>query len=358
MRFASISVRLLPMPRVELHGLEVAEDPRSGTKPFVTLERGFLSVRLRSLLGGRLEFGELRLVRPQIRLVEGADGRFNAASLGVVKAAAASLPATAAGREPPARSMAAGASLLAGDIAVEQGTVSFVSRTPGPREYRLVDLELRVRETGHGLTMVGSATLTPGNVAIRLVDGNLALSSARGLADAPVRGQLLFESDDLGSLVTTLTPSSLGLTGRVRGVLSLGGVVASPQASGPVLIPRAVIHHRSLRCRPPERTLAVEDVSTTARWAERTLLGRPLEAKVAGGTVTANVTVTFDQGLHAVLGDLSMRPSSRPSSWTSCVTATPSRGRLDLSGSLTVRTPDGLRRRRAMAASASVAGEW
>ena len=68
-------------------------------------------MRLRPLLGGRLEFGELRLERPLIRLVEGADGRLNVASLGVVKEAAASLPSTAAGREPPARSAAAGASL-------------------------------------------------------------------------------------------------------------------------------------------------------------------------------------------------------------------------------------------------------
>ena len=83
-RFTAMSFRLLPIPRVELRDLEVAEDPRYGTAPFVTLERGFLLVRLRSLLMGRLEFGELRLERPFIRLVEGADGTFNVSSLGVV----------------------------------------------------------------------------------------------------------------------------------------------------------------------------------------------------------------------------------------------------------------------------------
>ena len=132
MRFDSVSVRLLPTPRVELRGLEVAEDPHFGTEPFVKLERGFLSLRLRALLRGRLEFGELRLVRPEIRLVEGPDGRYNVASLGVVKGASASRPSSAAGREGPARSAVAAAPLLASGIVVERGTVRFVSRIAGP----------------------------------------------------------------------------------------------------------------------------------------------------------------------------------------------------------------------------------
>jgi uncharacterized protein involved in outer membrane biogenesis len=342
-RFASVSVRLLPMPRVELHGLEVAEDSRFGTEPFVTLERGFLSLRLRPLLGGRLEFGELRFVRPQIRLVEGPDGRYNVESLGVVKAAAASLPASAVGREAPAKGAAAGTPLLAAGIAVEKGTVSFVSRAAGQGEYRLVDLDLRLGGAGHGLTMVGSGTVTPGNVALRLVDGALGLGGVRVLGDAPVSGRLVFESDDLGLLVATGAPSAFGLSGRVRGALSLGGVLASPHASGPVLIPQALIRHRSLRCRPPERTLAIEDVSMTARWAERTLLGRPLQAKVGGGTVTATVTATFDQGLHVVVGDLSTRGFPlAPILVDFLCDGYAVAGPLDLSASLTIRTPDAL----------------
>jgi hypothetical protein len=307
-RFASVSVRLLPVPRVELHGLQVAEDPRFGTEPFVTLERGFLSLRLRPLLGGRLEFGELRLVRPQIRLVEDADGRYNVASLGVVRAAAGSLPSNSAGREAPTRgAAAAGSPLLAAGIAVEQGTVSFVSRAAGRGEYRLIDLDLRLRGAGHGLSVAGRGTVSPGNVVVRLVDGALALHGVRALGDAPVSGQLLFESDDLDALAAAVGGRGFGLSGPVRGALSLGGVVASPHASGPVLIPRAVVRHTTPRCRPPERTLAIEDVSMTARWAARALLGRPLQARVGGGSVTATLAVRFDEGLEVALGDLGTR---------------------------------------------------
>ena len=82
----------------------------------------------------------------------------------------------------------------------------------------------------------------------------------------------------------------------------------------------------------------------TARWAERTLLGRPLEAKVAGGTVSANVTVTIDHGLRAVLSDISVRGLSlAPILVEFLCDGYAVTGRLDLSASLTVRTPDVLR---------------
>jgi uncharacterized protein involved in outer membrane biogenesis len=178
-RFASVSVRLLPVPRVELRGLEVAEDPRFGSEPFITLERGFLSLRLRSLLGGPLEFGELRLQRPLIRLVEGTDGALNVASLGVVREAAGRPALVSPGRDGHAKGPAAGASLLAAGIAIEKGTVSLVSHAAGLREYRLVDLDLRLRGDGPSLTAVGSAILTPGDVVIRLGDGRLTLRGVR-----------------------------------------------------------------------------------------------------------------------------------------------------------------------------------
>ena len=39
-KFESLSVGLFPLPSIELHKLEVAEDPQFGTTPFLTLETG------------------------------------------------------------------------------------------------------------------------------------------------------------------------------------------------------------------------------------------------------------------------------------------------------------------------------
>src|SRR5262249_37292569 len=80
-KFESLSVKLLPLPAVELHKLEVAEDPQFGTAPFLTLETGRVYLRLRPLLGGRVEFGDVTLERPRIALIQRADGHLNVASL-------------------------------------------------------------------------------------------------------------------------------------------------------------------------------------------------------------------------------------------------------------------------------------
>src|SRR5262249_56218407 len=80
-KFASLSVGLLPLPSIELHQLEVAEDPQFGTTPFLTLETGRIYLKLRPLFSGRVEFGDITLVRPRIALIQNADGRLNVASL-------------------------------------------------------------------------------------------------------------------------------------------------------------------------------------------------------------------------------------------------------------------------------------
>lgn len=336
-RFASMSVHLLPTPRVELRELEVAEDPRFGTAPFATLERGLLLLRLRPLFGGRLEFGELRLERPRIRLVEGADGSFNVTGLGVVKEAARRLTPAPAGRESQARGGTAGASLLASGIAIEKGTVSFVSRSPGVGGWRLVDVDLRVRGDGASLAAVGRAVLLPGDVAIRLVDGRVTFRGVRSLPDASLGGQVSFEGADLRLLGASLTPAALRLSGPARGTLALGGTLGAPYAAGQVLVTRAVVSGASPSCPPPERTLAVEGIAVAARWTERTLLGHPVSARVAGGEVSASLSVGLDRDRRIALSDISVRGVQlEPILLDLLCHGYAVTGRLDLAGALTL----------------------
>src|SRR6516164_9401717 len=58
-----------------------AADPHFGTTPFLTLETGRVYLRLRPLLTGRVEFGDITLQRPRIALIQNAEGRLNVASL-------------------------------------------------------------------------------------------------------------------------------------------------------------------------------------------------------------------------------------------------------------------------------------
>ena len=60
-RFASFSVSAFPTPSVRLKGFEVAEDPRFGTQPFLTVAEGRVGIKLRPLLTGRVELSDLTL---------------------------------------------------------------------------------------------------------------------------------------------------------------------------------------------------------------------------------------------------------------------------------------------------------
>ncbi len=102
-KFASLSVGLFPLPSIELHKLEVAEDPQFGTTPFLTLETGRIYLKLRPLLTGRVEFGDITLERPRIALIQDAAGRLNVASLAPpAEPRAASRPGRSAAARPAA----------------------------------------------------------------------------------------------------------------------------------------------------------------------------------------------------------------------------------------------------------------
>ena len=67
-KFASLSVSVFPLPAVMLKDLRVSEDPRFGTKPFLTIGTGSLRLRVWPLLSGRVEFSELVLQKLQVTL--------------------------------------------------------------------------------------------------------------------------------------------------------------------------------------------------------------------------------------------------------------------------------------------------
>src|SRR5262245_47682102 len=99
-RFASISVSVLPVPSIRIKDLRVAEDPAFGAGPFATVGEGRIRVRLRPLLSGHVEVADLTLKAPRIALIEDAAGRLNVASLGAGAAASAGV-GRAGGRSAP-----------------------------------------------------------------------------------------------------------------------------------------------------------------------------------------------------------------------------------------------------------------
>jgi len=76
-----VSLRLLPRPGFELENFVVEENPAFGAEPVLRAQEVNASLRVSSLLQGRLEIARLSLTEPSFNLVRNADGHWNLESL-------------------------------------------------------------------------------------------------------------------------------------------------------------------------------------------------------------------------------------------------------------------------------------
>ncbi len=73
----SVTLRLLPQPGFDLENFVVHEDPEFGAEPVLQSSEVVATVRVSSLLRGRLEISRLSLTEPSINLVRNGEGRWN-----------------------------------------------------------------------------------------------------------------------------------------------------------------------------------------------------------------------------------------------------------------------------------------
>jgi len=77
----SVHLRLLPWPGFDLQNLVVYEDPAFGAEPMLRAGEVTATLRLTSLLRGRLEISRLDLTEPSLNLVRADSGRWNLETL-------------------------------------------------------------------------------------------------------------------------------------------------------------------------------------------------------------------------------------------------------------------------------------
>jgi hypothetical protein len=305
-RFASVSITVFPWPSVELYALEIGEDPQFGTAPFVKLDTGRLTLRVRPLLGGRIEFGALTLTRPVITLIRNPDGQLNIASLGPEPRAGAR-----AGRGGAAGGGAGtGAAAFASTVRIEKGTVAYVVRSGvGARtRYRAEDVDLTLT-AGASLRFEGGARLQPGDLAVRIAEGGLATNGARSLAEAPLSARVTVEGKDVAALVALGAGPATSVSGAVSARLTVGGRLGAPTAAGTVELASPRITETVRACPEPKgRTLALGTLRLAdVSWKDGRLGSRSVTTSVGGGTVSTGLTVTVDHGARVALDDLAVK---------------------------------------------------
>ncbi|HTZ97926.1 MAG TPA: AsmA family protein [Terriglobales bacterium] len=72
-----VRIRVLPRPGFDLENFVVHDDPAFGAEPMLRASDVSASLRLRSLLRGRLEIARLSLTEPSLNLVRNSDGHWN-----------------------------------------------------------------------------------------------------------------------------------------------------------------------------------------------------------------------------------------------------------------------------------------
>ena len=340
-KFASLSVGLLPLPSIELHQLEVAEDPQFGTTPFLTLETGRIYLKLRPLFSGRVEFGDITLVRPRIALIQNADGRLNVASLAPPsEGKAASRP----GR-PSGGATGGAAAAIVSQVKIDKGLVTYVAHGKGPAQtpYRVEDLDVTVTGQGTQLAFKGRLVVRPGDLAVKLADGIVAVNGAKTLVEAPVRAKIGIEGKDVEKLVAAAAGPSPTVAGPIKGDFSLGGTLGAPKISGTVELASLRVTQSNQACpEPKQRTLALGPLKVNgASWDGARFQSRPVTTSVGGGPISTNLTLTFDHGARVQLSDLAIKsvPAEKVLVDFLCEGYAVS-GPLDLTGALSTNTSD------------------
>jgi AsmA family/AsmA-like C-terminal region len=339
-KFASLSVGLFPLPSIELHKLEVAEDPQFGTTPFLTLETGRIYLKLRPLLTGRVEFGDIILQRPRIALIQNAEGRLNVASLAPP---AESKTAARPGR-PSGGATGGAAAAVVSRVKIDKGVITYVAHGKGPAEtpYRVEDLDVTVVGQGTQLAFKGAFVVRPGDLTVKLADGMVAMNGAKTLVEASVRASIAIEAKDIEKLAAAAGPTPT-IAGPIKGDFSLGGTLGVPRISGNVELASVRVTRMNPACpEPKQRTLALGLLKVGgATWDGARFQSRPVTTSVGGGSISTNLTLTLDHGARVQLNDLAIKsvPAEKVLVDFLCEGYAVS-GPLDLTGALSTNTSD------------------
>ncbi|MBI4587200.1 MAG: AsmA family protein, partial [Candidatus Rokubacteria bacterium] len=292
-KFSTLSLSVLPLPAVVLKEFEIADDPRFGSAPFLSVGEGRFRLRLGSLLSRRVEFAELTLERPRVGLIQDGSGQWNVASLGAVSAGGL------VSSKPSGRGALVAAVPVISRVRVVDGALSYQVRRENrpPTTYRVEGMRLTVQGLGRGspIRIEGEAQVSPGPVFVKL-DAALGLPpGGGGLTAAPVTADIALDAADLATLAPLVVGPSPALSGPVKGKLALTGTVGQFRLVGQFDSRHLTLAERRPGCPPPEtRRLTAESVHIPLSYEPTRLTSRPLSANLSGGSVAVSLEVAWE----------------------------------------------------------------
>src|SRR5262249_17816576 len=303
----SMSISVLPSPAVALQGLEIAEDPQFGTDPFLRLETGKVRLKLAPLFSGRVELGDITLSKPIITVIQTPDGRMNISTLG------------AGGKEPPkpaertprggGGSTGAGTALFS-KISINDGIVSYVARgkAGATSQYRIEDLSLTLTGGAPQLGFKSDFKVKPGDLAVKVSDGQIAANGGKPLTEAQLRGTVTIDGKDIGALAKNALGPSPAFGGALRGKLALSGTVGAPAVAGDIEVSKPSVSQVQPTCPDPkQRTLTLGTLKLNASYRDEVLAARPMTTSLADAPITGQLSLSLAPGMRVQVSDLAIK---------------------------------------------------
>ena len=213
----SVTLRLLPQPGFDLENFVVHEDPEFGAEPVLQSSDVVATVRVSSLLRGRLEIARLSLTEPSLNLVRNSEGRWNLEKL-VERAASTPVAPTAKARSEVRPGFPY--------IEADHGRINFKFGQE-KKPYTLTEANFALwqdSENAWGMRLRAQPTRTDFNLSDtgRLaVDGSWQRSA--NLHETPLQFTVQWEGAQLGQVTKLTLGQDKGWRGAVRLSATLTG---------------------------------------------------------------------------------------------------------------------------------------
>jgi hypothetical protein len=218
---AAVKLRLLPQPGFDLQNFVVHEDPAFGAEPLLRSSDVTASLRITSLLRGRIEIARLSLTEPSLNLVRNSAGHWNLENL-IERAAKVPIAPTSKAKTETRPGFPY--------IEADRGRINF-KFGPEKKPYALTDADFALwqdSENAWGMRLKAQPVRTDFNLSdtgTLSVDGSW--QRAASLSDTPVQFTLQWNRGQLGQLTKLAYGRDKGWRGGLTVSTTLSGTPAN-----------------------------------------------------------------------------------------------------------------------------------
>ena len=120
-------------------------------------------------------------------------------------------------------------------------------------QYRVEDLALTLTGGGPQIGFKSDFKVKPGDLAVKVSDGQVALDASKALTDAQLRGVVTIDAKDIGDLVKNALGPTPAFGGALKGKLVLSGTLGAPAVAGDIEVAKPSVSQLQPTCPDPKR---------------------------------------------------------------------------------------------------------